>query len=165
MTAVSRRILFGLVVTGAVAGLGGCTYLRDLVGLGPSRPKVEVLSIEVSRLGWGSLDLLATLRVENPNRFDLALSRLNYTVETSGDLVASGSWSGDFRVEAKSSAELKLPLSITPGRVVDLLARMVGSEGDVVALIKADGDFSSILGTMTLQFEEQKLLPKLTAPR
>jgi LEA14-like dessication related protein len=160
--AVLRRAIFGAVFL-AVFGLVSCTYLRDLVGLGPTRPKVELLRFEVSRLSWGSVDLMATLRVDNPNRFELSMSRLTYTVETGGDIFARGNWSGEFRVAAQSSAELRLPLSITPGRVVDLLARMLQSEAGEKALIKADGDFSSALGSITLTFEEEKLLPRLNS--
>ena len=103
MTAASmpRRRLLGLALGGAAAGLlAACagTPLR------PLKPEVSVADV---RLEGGNLveqRFLLTLRVINPNRFDIPVQGLSFTLELAGQPFARGVGSKPVTVPALGEA-------------------------------------------------------------
>src|SRR5690606_11595414 len=55
----------------------GCTFLKSAIGLGPKRPKVRVQGIEVKYASLQALTLMVTIKIDNPNDFELSLKNLN----------------------------------------------------------------------------------------
>ena len=150
-----------ILVAGIAVFLVSCVFLRDLVGLGPARPRATLVGFQLDRVAWDGLDLTARIRIDNPNRFAVGLAQLTYTVDVLGSSFATGKWAGDFSVPARGSGELHLPVTIDPARAFGLLGELMKSgETDVIATLKANGEFVSPIGNFSLDITEQKALPR-----
>jgi LEA14-like dessication related protein len=141
--------------------LSGCAYLKAAIGLGPTRPKVNVVAVEVSRATLIALDLIVTIRVDNPNDFNLDFSMLKYQM-TAGELnIAAGSYDPPLSVPAEGHALVKLPLTVDAGNVIKLAQEMLQGKEEVTALMKATADFATPVGNMTVDFEDKRPLRQI----
>jgi LEA14-like dessication related protein len=84
-------------------------------------PEVRLDTVRLSGLGLRGASLIANLVVANPNRFDLRTQALSYDVDlTDPDAVNSG-WvrlangvlDREFRIPARDSAILEIPLEVS----------------------------------------------------
>lgn len=108
MSRASRRRLLALGVAAcgavALAGLGGCagTPLR------PLKPEVSLADI---RLEGGNLveqRFLLSLRVTNPNRFDIPVQGLRFTLDLGGEPFARGVGNRPVVVPALGEAQVEV---------------------------------------------------------
>ncbi len=141
--------------------LVGCAYMKALVGLGPTRPKVRVTEIAVTKASLRKLDLMVSIRVDNPNEFDLVFSKLRYKMEATGLVIADGLYDEDLRVPEKGSAVIRLPLSIDASAAFLLLKKLMTETEEVYAELTAVANFETPLGQMTVDFDDKRPLRKL----
>lgn len=147
-----------LLVTGFVTG---CAFLRESVGLGPQKPKVQLSAIDVQKASLAQLELLVTLRVDNPNDFDLNFSKLKYKM-VAGDLeIASGTYGDRISVPATNHALIKLPLTVDSGAALKLAQDLLTKKDEVFAVMNATADFETPFGAMEVAFEDKHALKKL----
>jgi len=142
--------------------LGGCTYLREAIGLGPQRPTVTLAEIDVDRVSLVALDLTVVLRVNNPNNFALDFAKLRYDVKAAGLDVAAGTYDDKISIPASGNSFIKLPLKVDTVNALKLVHELLTKGDDVLAVMNATADFATPLGAMQVSFEDKKPLRKLT---
>jgi LEA14-like dessication related protein len=149
------------LLAAAVLGVPGCAYLREAIGLGPQKPKVQLADIAVTKASLTALELALTLRVDNPNDFKLVFSKLKYRMEAAGLLVADGIFDETIAVPAEGHALVKLPLTIDAQNALRLAEILLKNESEVFALLNATAVFDTPVGGMDVAFEDKRPLRKL----
>lgn len=105
---ITSRI--GLLVMLAAGFLSGCALL-DLTN--PTPPTIKLERITPKELGGTLQQLELTLLIENPNRFDLQLSGVDFTALVNGERFASGS--SDQYVNVPGLGEASIDLQVALG--------------------------------------------------
>lgn len=141
--------------------LSGCAYLKAAIGLGPTRPKVSVVEVAVSKATLTALALLVTIRVDNPNDFNLEFSLLKYEMTAGALKLASGSYDPPISVPAEGHALVKLPLAVEANNVIKLASDLLKNSNEITAIMKATAEFKSPVGNMTVDFEDKRPLRQL----
>jgi LEA14-like dessication related protein len=140
---------------------GGCAFLREAIGLGPQNPKVQLADVEVVNANLASLELMVTIRVDNPNDFDLNFSKLRYNMVAGGLAVASGTLDDQVSVPASGHSLIKLPLAIDAGNALKLAHDLLTKTTETFAVLTATADFDTPFGAMAVSFEDKRPLKKL----
>lgn len=145
----------------AAALLQGCTFLKEAIGLGPRRPKVQVYTIELHKASLLALEMLVTVQVENPNDFALKLSRLRYKMTAESMPLAEGVYSGQILVPAGGNSFVKLPLKVNATSLLKLIQLVVDGQSEPMAVVEATADFESPFGTIEVDFNDHRPLRKM----
>lgn len=90
-------------------------------------PEFELGSLKLTNLSLTKADFEIDLNIQNPNAFDLSFMDLNYDLSLSGLSALSGRLEQETKVSRKSSANIKLPLSVN---LMQLGAGIAGSIRD-----------------------------------
>ncbi len=85
--------------------LAGCT------GLFFDEPTITLKEIHVRQLSLTDASLVFVAEIQNPNRYELRLKSLDYTVHLDGRETGSGSLQKEISVPASSSAPVEIPVS------------------------------------------------------
>ena len=155
-------VVAGLALATALALLGGCTSLQELVGLGVRQPKVTFVDVAITRLSFTGVDLMVSLSVENPNSFDLHFAKLNYRLMAAGIPVAKGELTNRVSIPSEGRQLIKLPLTVSGDQAVKLVRDLLTKATAPTALLIANAEFETPLGPMLVSFEDQRPLNKLT---
>lgn len=81
----------------------------------PRMPQVQVENLTTSNLSLSGADLLLSLRVSNPNAFELLLDRFSYEFALDNNRVAGGDGRQRMRLEEGGDGLLELPLTVSFG--------------------------------------------------
>ena len=100
------KTIFALVLA---AALSSCTMVVKFVA---EEPKVELKSVGFTKLSLSEVKLNFEAEVENPNKFELGLDRMEYDVLLSESRIGSGTFTEGFKVAAESRGVLKVPFSL-----------------------------------------------------
>jgi LEA14-like dessication related protein len=142
-------------------GLSGCTFLKETIGLGPTKPKVQVVDVAVTKASLVALELTVRLRVDNPNGFDLDFSKLRYRM-VAGELeIAKGTYDKKIKVPEHGRVDVDLPLTVDTNNALKLIKDVVQGHHDVVAETTATADFDTPLGAMAVDVVDKRPLKKL----
>lgn len=144
-----------------VAQAAGCTFLRESIGIGPQKPKVQLSSIDVKKASLLALELLVTLRVDNPNDFELNFSKLKYKMDAGELAIASGVFDERISIPATSHALIKLPLTVDANNALKLAQNLLTKNEEIFATMNATADFETPFGAMEVQFQDKHALKKL----
>ena len=139
----------------------GCTYLKHLVGLGPVRPRVELLNIEVEKLSFSSLNMILVLQIDNPNSFDLRFSKLRYSLAVADIDVARGTYENSIVIAQESRETVKLPLSVDTKSLLKLIQHLMQSPDNSYAVLAATSLFETPLGPMEVSVQDRKKLTSI----
>lgn len=145
----------------AGAMLTGCAYLKELVGLEPVKPRVQLLALEVSKASLSRIDLKCTLRVDNPNDFALTFANLKYALSVAGMALAAGEHLPELKIPGEGHAVFPLKIAIDAGNALKLTRKLLQSKGEEAALLQASFDFITPLGPMQVRLEELRPLAKI----
>jgi LEA14-like dessication related protein len=138
-----------------------CAYFRDAVGLGIQRPKVTLLGIEITKARLSGIDLAVTLKVQNPNHFDLDLSNLRYEFIAGGNVIASGQSAERTVVPELAQALVKLPLTVSSDTIAFLTESLFKEKASTKAVLKAKADVHSVFGVIDVESEHTYDLKKI----
>jgi len=83
--------------------------------------------LKVEEATLGGFELEATLRVSNPNRFDLRIDYLEVGLEVSGNQLGAGSTSG-FTVGKFSHKEVAVPFYVSTFGLAGTIMKIIQSE-------------------------------------
>ncbi len=145
----------------ATSFVTGCAFLRESIGMGAQKPKVQLSAIDVQKASLLAMELLVTLRVDNPNDFELNFSRLRYKM-VAGDLhIASGTFDERISIPGTSHALIRLPLSVDSTNALKLAQDLLTKNEEVFAIMNATADFETPFGAMEVNFEDKHALKKL----
>lgn len=137
----------------------GCTILREAIGLGPQRPKVALVDIEATNASFTTVELLAHLRVDNPNSFELEFHSLSYQLKVEDTLLATGAYGPAIKIPEESHIIVRLPLKIDALSAAQLIKDFLsGKMRDLLFGFKASAVFESPFGPIDVDFHDQKSL-------
>ena len=143
------------------AFLGGCTYLQELVGLGVQQPKVHLVDLTVTKANMTSIEFLVSLRVDNPNSFDISFAKLRYKLTASDSQIAGGTMLQHVSVPSGGQAVVKLPLSVDGNSVLKVLHDLLTKSTETYAVLTATADFDTPFGAMEAHFEDKRPLRQI----
>lgn len=154
-----RTLAAWAIAASCLVTFAGCTFLKELVGIGPQRPHVTIKSIAVEGVSLQSVDLRLSLQVENPNSFELALGTMSYTIDAVGMTIARGEYSDTFKVPAKSTNHIRLPLKVDPKNILRLVNEVMKARGaDIEAVTILNARFLTPVGGMDVNLKDQRPL-------
>ena len=154
--------VFSLTAFAALSfATSGCTFFKELIGAGPKRPIVKVEQIEVTNATFSEIDLEVTLKVDNPNSFELRLSQLKYSIDALDLRIASGAYEEAVVVPPEGRSKVTLPVSIDSQNAVALAKAFLQSTKELSAIVRADALFDSPIGEMEVNFEEKRPLGRV----
>jgi len=117
-----RNVTAGLVLTLSLAACNTIPTSR------PEAPKVTLESVKPLKIGLREQQLLFTLKVSNPNSFDLPLQALNFVAALDGTQVATGSSSEAVTLPALGDAILKLTVNSQINKVLSQLMLLISNK-------------------------------------
>jgi LEA14-like dessication related protein len=156
-----RPLIFVPILCGLFLATTSCTYLKEAIGLGPIRPKITLHQVEVKYATIQALTLVVSIKIENPNDFDLNLKNLQYDVHALELKLATGNYKERISVPAEGSYMVKLPVAVNPVNAIAVIKKIMAQGPDVKATVKASADFESPVGDMEVAFEQTKALSDL----
>ncbi|MBM4253883.1 MAG: LEA type 2 family protein [Deltaproteobacteria bacterium] len=152
-----------LALAFVLASTTGCTYLKELIGLGVQKPRVTFLAASITKLSLRGIDLVIDINVENPNSFDLNFAKIDYQLVASGMPVARGELASKVQIPAEGQHVVHVPLTINGEYAVKLMRDLMSKPSQPpIAFLTANAAFDTPLGPMLVTFEDQRPLHKLT---
>lgn len=97
----------------------------------PQRPDIALRSLRVTKLDVTGATVEATLAIDNPNGFALALDRLQWDLVVDGAALASGGSTAPLRVGPNGSGSLRIEINLDHGDVAGTLATLLGRSRSV----------------------------------
>lgn len=120
----------------------------------PKSPKVEFDGLKVGNINplAMSAGLELTLKLSNPNPFDLHIKGLSYSFNALGSNIAGGNSPG-VKLPAQGSGSLKIPFTIKGGEIIKLAPRLKNvSTSDVTVKGNLSLDFAGIKQDLPYSF-------------
>ncbi len=120
----------------------GTLMIAGCAGLIFEEPTITLREIHVRQISLSDASLVFVAEIQNPNRYDLRLKSLNYTIYLNDRETGSGSLQKEISVPATSTAQVEIPVSARFGSLGDI-AKMYISGGELPyriegkALVKA----------------------------
>lgn len=152
-----------LALAMVVSTASGCTYLKELVGLGVQKPKVTFLAASITRLSMRGIDLMIDVNVENPNSFDLNFAKMDYELVASGMPIARGELASKVHIPGEGQHVVHVPVTINGDYAVKLMRDLIAKPSQPpIAFLTAHAAFDTPIGPMLVTFEDQRPLHKLT---
>ncbi len=115
------------------------------------KPILSVREIRVDQISPGDLHITLKVEAENPNRFDLKLTALDYTFYLDQREVGRGSLAEEISLPASSKSAVELPVTARLSPTGGLL-KSVFSARDSVYKIVGTARVSTTLGSTTFPF-------------
>jgi LEA14-like dessication related protein len=95
--------------------LAGALLLAGCAGLFFEEPTITLKEIHVRQLSFTDASLVFVAEIRNPNRYELQLKSLDYTVHLNDREAGSGSLQKEISVPASSSTPVEIPVSASFG--------------------------------------------------
>lgn len=78
----------------------------------PKLPQVKLKNLKVNNLSLTSADLVAQIEIDNPNAFNLGLSKFNYKLDINQQTWGEGVGSGSSSIPKKGKGTLNIPIKL-----------------------------------------------------
>jgi len=117
----------GLFVFATLWLLSGCAVL-DLSN--PESPTVRLESVKPKQIGGAVQQLELGLIIENPNRFDLRISGVDFTALINGEKFASGSSDQGVNVPGLGEALIQVQVALGISQLFSQAAKLLSSPND-----------------------------------
>lgn len=114
---ITRISLVALLLLQAGCALFSSNSYRD--------PVISLEQVEVEKANLWEQRLALTLLVENPNSVSLPISKLVYSIDLDGVLLASGESNSSFTVPANGHRRITLPVRTNLWRHVKRIVKML----------------------------------------
>ncbi|MFW6278148.1 MAG: LEA type 2 family protein [Halorhodospira sp.] len=151
------RALRWLFVAATAAGVGGCGLLEER--LADRAPSASVDALSLSGLSFDGAELLADVRIDNPNPIGIRMAGLDYQVLVEGSALASGSREEGVRIGALQEGQFDLPVQIRFDALQEMVQSLRGRE-EVAYTLALDMVFDLPgLGERTVPVEAEGTLP------
>jgi LEA14-like dessication related protein len=150
----SGRKIARSVALAALLALGGCAFVRSLLGGGFERPTLTYESWSADHLDLDGVTIALHYRIDNPNDFGLDLRRLGYRLEVEGRQIVEGDLPGGVQMRAKGATPVAIPVRLrwkdVPGFVELLLTR-----AEVAYRVSGNAGIGWPMGTIDLPFDHR----------
>jgi LEA14-like dessication related protein len=111
-----RRILIAAMIASLLL-LSGCASLDDL--LRGAMPRASVERVEFAGIDFRQIEVLFTVRIDNPNPIGVRLSGLDYRLFLEGSDFLSGDLSQGIEIAAGGSSLVQIPVSMSYQAIFD----------------------------------------------
>jgi LEA14-like dessication related protein len=119
-------------------------------------PVVMLDEVRLKRISLSSLDLVVTIRVDNPNPLGITLHELPFTVRCStgkGDTELATGNTGRAAIAARGSTRLSIPVTSRNAALVAALATFV-MKGGVQVTVRGTAVIDALLFSWKVPFEK-----------
>ena len=137
--------------------LAQCTFLKQIVGIRPRKPEVQLQKIQLVKASPEALDLDVKMRITNPNDFNLRFSDLEYELFVEEKKLAEGIYKEEFTLNSNSTVTLEIPVRVHTLQVLSTLARFF-REKQLQAKWVAKANFVSPLGKIAVNFDGEETI-------
>lgn len=90
------------------------------------RPKISIDNVELGKISFKQSSAVFTLNVENPNRFPIYLSGIEYALKLNGTPVADGANSDRTTIAANSEQMIQIPVTLRAAALVKMIPTFLG---------------------------------------
>jgi LEA14-like dessication related protein len=115
------------------------------------KPALSVKEIRVDQISSGDLHITLKVEAENPNRFDLTMTALDYTFSLDHREVGRGSLAQEVSLPALSKSTVELPVTARLSPTGGLL-KTIFSARETVYKIEGTARVSTAIGGTTFPF-------------
>jgi len=124
-----------LIILAALLSTAACTLLPAK----PTSPEIELINVQPLDVSGTQQKLRFTLRVSNPNNFELPVESIDFVARFNGSNIANGKSTQTVSIPANSDGELTLditagldrlattPRSLIEGQTLNLDYKLVGT--------------------------------------
>ena len=112
---IKRVVFLTAIIASVLASLSGCSAVPHHK---PESPQVAVESVRLIGLSLKSQTLGLTLRVSNPNNYDLPIKQLNFNALIAGDLIAQGESTEQVTIPANGEAFMEVSVKAGLGKLI-----------------------------------------------
>jgi LEA14-like dessication related protein len=151
-----------IVVAAAVLVLGSCESLDGL--LNNAMPRATVERVEFTGIDFSQIDLLFTVRIDNPNPFGVSLAGLDYALSVEGSAILSGDLDRGLQIAAGASSTVQIPVSVSYRNIFDVVEGS-GDQGQLAYRMDFALKFDLPgIGSQRLPLRHEGDLPALRIP-
>jgi len=160
---MSRRAI-AVVAVAIVLSVTGCATLRRL-GIGMERPEVTLERVSLESVTFTQADLVADIRVHNPNPVGIRMAGFAYALEIEGTPFVAGDNAKGVSIDSFGDSDVRLPVSIGFPEMVETI-RVASARTEVAYRLTVAFRFEvPILGVVSIPLEREGTLPVLRLPR
>lgn len=123
----------------------------------PRPPSLSLEGVRQQRLGFNGADLVVSLRLDNPNAFDLQIEALDYALALNDQPVTQGKLPSKVALAAGSQSRLDVPVSVSFSRSALALYEILQRGGQMNYRLELDSQIGSSLPLLkSFPFETQQ---------
>jgi LEA14-like dessication related protein len=111
-----------------IAVLLGVLVVAGCVGLFFEEPVITLKEIHVRQLSLSDASLVFVAEIQNPNRYELRLKSLSYTVHLNSHEAGNGFLQKEISIPAASVAPVEIPLTARFGSLGDIARMYFGGQ-------------------------------------
>lgn len=141
--------------------LVNCTYLRESIGLGYTKPVVTLHGLELKSVSFDNIDIYASIEIANPNRFSLKCQNIRYEMFLVDQKIASGEHSDTVTVEGGKKELVKMPISFQTKGMVSLFQKIMSKDKNAKVFFMARTEFDTPIGLQEIVFKDEYPLSNL----
>jgi LEA14-like dessication related protein len=143
--------------------VAGCETLRSLIEI--QRPSATVESVRIAELSFEDVELIADVRVDNPNAVGISLSGFGYQLDLEGERFLSGREDSGLSIAAEGASMVTIPLRLEYDEIRRGLT--LASEQDELAYrVSASLDFElPVIGAVSVPVSQDGAIPVIRLPR
>ena len=134
-----------------VAAAGLCLLPISSLSWWIEKPALSVKEILVDQISSGDLHITLKVEAENPNRFDLTMTALDYTFSLDNREVGRGSLAQEVKLPASAKSTVELPVTARLSPTGGLL-KSIFSARESVYKIEGTARVSTAIGATTFPF-------------
>lgn len=154
------RDLAGPVTLLLLISCSSCTFLKQTIGLGISRPVAKVKQVTLKEISFDGLSLDVEILVYNPNDFDISMSELSYSTKVSEYKLASGEYQEAIEIKSEQNKSVTIPVKMDFTHSVNIARTMLKQPDSVNIEWLATATFETMVGPITISFKDTKPLSK-----
>lgn len=136
----------------------GCSFLKSVIGQEPKRPTFSLQGLRITNFKDLSVDCEVTLKVVNPNDFDVQFENLVYEVTTTEGVLVQGSKSEPITLKAMTEDNIDLPFTLNTSYVFSTLISRLKSKTPLDLSWKAQADVDTPMGFIKSSAKGNKLI-------
>lgn len=106
-------------------GLTSCTHFTQLT----EPPKVTLQQVQLQNATLTEADLNISLNVENPNKVEVLVKNLKYSIDVNNKHLTSGNLQQEIRIAAQGNKDLTVPLKLKYSDVMASALKFFDSGG------------------------------------
>jgi LEA14-like dessication related protein len=127
------------------------------------RPEVRLAGVGLGQPGLFEQELILSLRLENPNDYDIAVEQLSFDLEVNGEHFTDGRTTQNFTLPALGEATVPVSVDVPTKDFLERAMRL-GSEGRFDYRLTGEAELDHVLAqTVPFEWQGRLELPRIAA--